>query len=60
MVVWQVLSLIGDAIAVSFMGMFLGPIYPLIISESGSGTWFPPHLVVGAIGWIAGFGQGDQ
>lgn len=56
-VVWQVRHLIGDAIAVSFMGMFLGPIYPLIISGAGSGPWFPPHLVVGAIGWIAGFGQ---
>ncbi|EJD40220.1 MFS general substrate transporter [Auricularia subglabra TFB-10046 SS5] len=59
-VVWQVRHLIGDAIAVSFMGMFLGPIYPLIISGAGAGPWFPPHLVVGAIGWIAGFGQGEK
>ncbi|EJD40216.1 MFS general substrate transporter [Auricularia subglabra TFB-10046 SS5] len=56
-VIWFVPSLIGDAVAASFMGMVLGPIYPLIMSGAGSGPWFPPHLVVGAIGWIAGFGQ---
>lgn len=47
--------MLGDAIAVSFMGFFLGPIYPLIMSESG--MMLPRHLLTGSIGWIAGFGQ---
>ncbi|KZV98104.1 MFS general substrate transporter [Exidia glandulosa HHB12029] len=54
-VVWQVRSTIGDAVAVSLMGMFLGPLYPLIMSESG--LMLPRHLLTGSIGWISGFGQ---
>ena len=53
--VWQLRSFLGNAITVSFMGMFLGPLYPLIMSECA--VMIPRHILTGAIGWIAGFGQ---
>ncbi|KAL6302999.1 MFS general substrate transporter [Sparassis latifolia] len=55
LVVWLVPSLIGGAVAVSFVGMFLGPIYPIVMNHSG--RILPPWLLTGCIGWIAGFGQ---
>ncbi|RPD57708.1 MFS general substrate transporter [Lentinus tigrinus ALCF2SS1-6] len=54
-VVWLVPSLVGGAVAVSCVGMLLGPIYPLVMSHSR--RIFPPWLLSGCIGWIAGFGQ---
>ncbi|KAI0918794.1 hypothetical protein AcV7_006924 [Taiwanofungus camphoratus] len=54
-VVWFVPSLIGDAVAVSFVGMLLGPVYPIVMNHSG--RILPPWLLTGCIGWIAGFGQ---
>ncbi|KDQ09340.1 hypothetical protein BOTBODRAFT_37098 [Botryobasidium botryosum FD-172 SS1] len=53
--VWFVPSLIENAIAVSFVGLFLGPIYPICMTVSSE--VLPPWLLVGSIGWIAGFGQ---
>ena len=55
LVVWLVPSLIGGAIAVSFVGMMLGPIYPIVMNHSG--RILPPWLLTGCIGWIAGLGQ---
>lgn len=55
LVVWLVPSLIGGAISVSFVGMFLGPIYPIAMNHSG--RILPSWLLTGCIGWIAGFGQ---
>ncbi|KAH8103076.1 MFS general substrate transporter [Cristinia sonorae] len=55
LVVWLVPSLVGDAIAVSFVGMMLGPIYPIVMNHSG--RILPPWLLTGCIGWIAGLGQ---
>ena len=55
LIVWRVPSLIGDAIAVSFVGFVLGPIYPIVISHAGK--ILPHWLFAGAVGWIAGFGQ---
>ncbi|EPS95638.1 hypothetical protein FOMPIDRAFT_1132010 [Fomitopsis schrenkii] len=54
-IVWFVPSLIGGAVAVSFVGLFLGPIYPIVMNHSG--RILPPWLLTGCIGWIAGFGQ---
>jgi len=54
-VVWFVLSLIGGAVAVSLIGVFLGPIYPIIMNRVGRVV--PRWLLSGSIGWIAGFGQ---
>ncbi|TCD71913.1 hypothetical protein EIP91_000045 [Steccherinum ochraceum] len=55
LVVWLVPSLIGGAIAVSFVGVMLGPIYPIVMNHSG--RILPPWLLTGSIGWIAGLGQ---
>lgn len=55
LVVWLVPSLIGGAVAVAFVGMLLGPIYPIAMNHSG--RILPPWLLTGSIGWIAGFGQ---
>ncbi|KAI1791193.1 MFS general substrate transporter [Ganoderma leucocontextum] len=54
-VVWLVPSLIGGAVAVSFVGMLLGPMYPLVMNHARH--VLPPWLLTGCIGWIAGFGQ---
>jgi len=54
LVVWLTPSLVGDAIAVSFVGFFFGPMYPILMNESG--RLVPPWLLTGSIGWIGGFG----
>lgn len=53
--VWFVPSLIGNAIAVSFVGLVLGPFYPIVMSQTG--RIIPRKVLSGSIGWIAGFGQ---
>ncbi|KAJ3530014.1 hypothetical protein NM688_g7772 [Phlebia brevispora] len=55
LVVWLVPSLVGGAVAVSFIGMLLGPIYPIVMNHSA--RILPRSLLTGSIGWIAGFGQ---
>jgi len=55
LIVWLVPSLIGDAVAVSIVGVFLGPIYPIIMNEAS--RILPRWLLTSSIGWIAGFGQ---
>ncbi|PIL23351.1 MFS general substrate transporter [Ganoderma sinense ZZ0214-1] len=54
LVVWLVPSLIGGAVAVSFVGFFLGPIYPIVMNHAGS--VLPQELISGAVGWMASFG----
>ncbi|KAJ7185624.1 major facilitator superfamily domain-containing protein [Mycena filopes] len=54
-VVWRVPSLIGDAVAVSIVGVLLGPIYPIVMNYAG--RVIPRWILTGSIGWIAGFGQ---
>ncbi|KAK7044710.1 MFS domain-containing protein [Favolaschia claudopus] len=54
-VVWFVPSLIGGAVAVSLVGLVLGPIYPIVMNQAGRVV--PRWLLSGSIGWIAGFGQ---
>jgi len=55
LVVWFIPSLIGGAVAVSLIGVLLGPIYPIIMNHAG--RIVPRWLLSGSIGWIAGFGQ---
>lgn len=55
LVVWLVPSLIGDAVAVSFVGVVLGPMYPIVMSYAG--RVLPRWLLGGCVGWIAGLGQ---
>ena len=53
--IWLIPSLIANAIAVAFIGLFLGPIYPIMMSITG--RLLPHWLMSGAVGWIAGVGQ---
>ena len=55
LVVWLVPNLVGDAVAVSFVGMLLGPMYPITMNHTG--RVLPRWILTGSIGWIAGFGQ---
>ena len=52
---WLVPSLIGGGIAVSFVGVVLGPIYPIVMNHAG--RILPARLLTGSIRWMAGFGQ---
>ncbi|KAJ4485682.1 MFS general substrate transporter [Lentinula aciculospora] len=54
-VVWLVPSLIGDAVAVSLVGLFFGPMFPVALSASRK--VIPRWIYTGAIGWITGIGQ---
>lgn len=53
--IWLVPSLIGGGIAVSFVGVLLRPIYPIVMNHAA--RVLPPWILTGCIGWIAGFGQ---
>ncbi|KAL7414258.1 MFS general substrate transporter [Mrakia frigida] len=55
-VIWFVPSLIGNAIAVAFVGLVLGPMYPMVISALTK--MLPRHLHSGAVGWVASVSQG--
>ncbi|KAF5381330.1 hypothetical protein D9615_008381 [Tricholomella constricta] len=55
LVVWLVPSLIGNAVAVSIVGVLLGPMYPIAMNHAG--RVLPRWILTGSIGWIAGFGQ---
>ncbi|KAJ7058154.1 major facilitator superfamily domain-containing protein [Mycena amicta] len=52
LVIWLVPSVIGGAIAVSFVGLVLGPLYPIAMNHAG--RVFPPRLLTGIIGFVAG------
>ncbi|GBE88612.1 MFS general substrate transporter [Sparassis crispa] len=53
--VWVVPSLIENAVAVSFIGLLLGPMYPILMNHSTA--ILPKWLLTGCMGYIAGFGQ---
>lgn len=55
MTVWVVPSLIENALAVSFIGLLLGPMYPIVMSQSQQ--ILPGWLFTGCVGWISGVGQ---
>lgn len=52
--IWFIPSLVENAVAVSLVGMMLGPIYPIVMSQSG--RVIPRKLLTGSIGWISAFG----
>ncbi|KAJ7719020.1 MFS general substrate transporter [Mycena maculata] len=52
LVIWLVPSLVGGAISVFIVGLVMGPLYPIAMNHAG--RVFPPWLVTGSIGWIAG------
>ncbi|PFH48894.1 hypothetical protein AMATHDRAFT_148903 [Amanita thiersii Skay4041] len=53
-IVWFVPSIIGDAIAIAFVGFFLGPMYPLAMNHCGQ--ILPPWIITNSIGWINAIG----
>lgn len=53
--VWFVPSLIENAVAISFVGLLMGPMYPIVVNQSKK--VIPPWLLNGSIGWIAAIGQ---
>ena len=53
--IWAVPSLLENAIAVSFIGLLLGPMYPILVRHSGK--ILPKWLYAGCIGLISGVGQ---
>ncbi|TDL25165.1 MFS general substrate transporter [Rickenella mellea] len=54
-IIWRIPSLVGDAVAVSLVGVLLGPMYPILMNQSAK--LVAPWLLTGSIGWISGFGQ---
>ncbi|TBU62655.1 MFS general substrate transporter [Dichomitus squalens] len=53
--VWVVPSLVENAIAVSFIGLLMGPMYPILMNHST--TILPRWLLTGCLGYIASVGQ---
>ncbi|CED82408.1 urease accessory protein [Phaffia rhodozyma] len=54
-VIWFVPSLVGGAVSVAFVGLFLGPFYPIMIQSVSNSL--PRNYLVGSVGWISSFGQ---
>ncbi|CAE6416259.1 unnamed protein product [Rhizoctonia solani] len=55
LIVWLVPDIIGNALAVSFVGLLLGPMYPIAMNITSNIV--PRRILTGSIGWIASFGQ---
>ncbi|KAG8880893.1 hypothetical protein FRB97_000337, partial [Tulasnella sp. 331] len=53
--VWFVPNLIENAVAVSIIGFFLGPNYPVMLNVAG--RKLPQELLAGSIGWISAIGN---
>ncbi|KAL5512758.1 hypothetical protein ACEPAG_3024 [Sanghuangporus baumii] len=53
--IWFIPSLVGNAVAVAFIGFLFGPIYSIITNTAG--RVIPHWLANGAIVWIGSFGQ---
>ena len=53
--VWFVPNLFAGAISISFVGFFLGPIFPILMNHST--TILPRWLMTACSGYIAGAGQ---
>ncbi|KAI0631013.1 major facilitator superfamily domain-containing protein [Trametes polyzona] len=53
--VWVVSSLIENAVAVAFVGLLLGPMFPILMNHST--TILPRWLLTACAGYIAGAGQ---
>ncbi|WVQ84076.1 hypothetical protein IAT38_006221 [Cryptococcus sp. DSM 104549] len=54
-VIWFTKTIVGNAICYSFIGVFLGPMYPIVMNVVLDVV--PGDLQGGTIGWIASLGQ---
>ncbi|KIY70509.1 MFS general substrate transporter [Cylindrobasidium torrendii FP15055 ss-10] len=52
--IWFVPSIIENAVAVSFIGILLGPMYPILVGHAAK--ILPRWLFTGSVGWISGIG----
>ena len=48
-------SLVQNAVAVAFVGLLLGPMYPILMNHSTA--ILPAWLLTGSVGYISGLGQ---
>ncbi|WVQ84077.1 hypothetical protein IAT38_006222 [Cryptococcus sp. DSM 104549] len=55
LVIWFTHTIIGNAICYAFIGLFFGPIYPIVMNVVID--LIPGELQGGTIGWIASLGQ---
>jgi len=55
LVVWIIPSLLWNAVAISVVGLLLGPMFPMAMNHSR--RILPRWILTGSIGWITGFGQ---
>ncbi|KAI0052804.1 MFS general substrate transporter [Auriscalpium vulgare] len=55
LVVWLVPSLISGAVSIALIGLILGPIFPIVMSETSKVV--PRSILTATIGWIAAFGN---
>lgn len=53
--VWVVPSLVENAVAVSLIGLVLGPMYPIQVNHCKK--ILPKWLFAGSVGWISGIGM---
>ncbi|KAL5523674.1 hypothetical protein ACEPAG_7847 [Sanghuangporus baumii] len=53
-VIWAVPHFVARANLVSFVGLFMGPMFPILMNQCES--FFPPHLLSGGIGSVVGAG----
>ncbi|KAG5635092.1 hypothetical protein H0H81_012464 [Sphagnurus paluster] len=53
--IWFVPSIIGNAIAVSFVGLVLGPMFPVMVSHASK--VLPRWMLTVCIGWISSIGM---
>ncbi|KAI0064128.1 hypothetical protein BV25DRAFT_1823672 [Artomyces pyxidatus] len=54
LVVWLVPNLVSGAVSISFVGLVLGPIFPIVMNETSK--ILPRWMLTGSIGWISAFG----
>ncbi|KAF5363222.1 hypothetical protein D9758_008408 [Tetrapyrgos nigripes] len=53
LIVWLVPSLLTGALFISFIGVFLGPFFPIAMNVCG--RTLPPHILAGSIGLTTAF-----
>ncbi|KAF8306101.1 MFS general substrate transporter [Clavulina sp. PMI_390] len=53
--IWFIPSLYENAVAVAFVGVALGPFYPIVMNVTS--VLLPRRVLTAAIGWIASIGQ---
>ncbi|KAF8587199.1 MFS general substrate transporter [Ramaria rubella] len=53
-IIWFIPNLIGNAVAIAFIGVLMGPMFPLLMNHAH--LLIPPSLLSASLGWIVGVG----